>query len=233
MKYVAYYRISKKEDRPSLGLDAQRNTVLDYIRHNGNQLIAEFTETESGKNDNRPELLKAIHLSKKEQATLVIAKLDRLSRNVTFISTLMDNKVKFVCCDMPEATALTIHIFSALAQWERKRISERTREALQAKMRTGWKAGRAGKDNLNAEARIKGREAVHNKARSNKKTRHAYHFIKPLRESGMTYYNIAKKLNEEGYTTIRGKEFNGIQVQKIYERFSKEENQWNPELIHI
>jgi len=96
-EYVAYYRVStKKQGKSGLGLEAQRDTVQKFIKHNGNQIIAEFTEVESGKNDERPELSKATEMAKEHDATLVIAKLDRLSRNVLFISQLMDEKVKFI-----------------------------------------------------------------------------------------------------------------------------------------
>src|SRR5690606_8029265 len=105
-------------------------------------LIGEFTDIETGKNDNRPELRKAIELAKESNSTLVIAKLDRLSRNLTFISTLMDAKIKFVCTDMPDANELTIHIFAALAQWERIRIGERTRAALAALKARGKRLGK-------------------------------------------------------------------------------------------
>jgi len=112
---VAYYRVSTKAQESSgLGLEAQRLTVEQFIERNGNQIIAEYTETESGKNDDRPELLKAIEIAKDNDATLVIAKLDRLSRSIRFITTLMDTGTRFVACDMPEANELTIHIFALL-----------------------------------------------------------------------------------------------------------------------
>ena len=106
-KYVAYYRVStKKQGKSGLGLEAQRETVQQFIKSNGNRIIAEFTEIESGKNDERPELLTAIEMANQQEATLVIAKLDRLSRSMAFITTLMDTDVKFVCCDMPKANEL-------------------------------------------------------------------------------------------------------------------------------
>ncbi|MBN1181809.1 MAG: recombinase family protein [Bacteroidales bacterium] len=219
MKYVAYYRISTKEQENShLGLDAQRETVLQYIRHNGNQVIAEFCETESGKKDERPELIKAITLCKSADATLVIAKLDRLSRNLTFISTLMDNKVRFICCDMPDATELTIHIFASLAQWERKRISERTKEALAAKRlrEPNWKPGVS---NLTEKDRQKAHEKVRQLARTDKDVLKAWYFIKAKKEEGLSYHKIADQLNKGGYKTRRGGLFGAMQVYNIYQRF--------------
>jgi DNA invertase Pin-like site-specific DNA recombinase len=130
--FICYYRVSTaRQGASGLGLDGQRSTVQKFCADG--QIIGEFTDVESGKNDNRPELLKAIAAAKEHGATLVIAKLDRLSRNLTFISSLMDSGAKFVCCDMPQANEFTIHIFAALAQQERKMISERTKAGLAAK----------------------------------------------------------------------------------------------------
>ena len=127
--FIAYYRVStQRQGLSGLGLEAQKSSVLSFL--NNRTILAEFTDVETGKNDNRPQLLKAIELAKQTNSTLLIAKLDRLSRNLTFVSTLMDTKMKFICADMPDANELTIHIFAALAQWERKRISERTKGAM-------------------------------------------------------------------------------------------------------
>jgi DNA invertase Pin-like site-specific DNA recombinase len=221
-RFVAYYRVSTKQQGSSgLGLKAQRDMVLKYIKHNGNRIISEFTEQESGKNDQRPQLLKAIEATKENKATLVIAKLDRLSRNMTFISTLMDEKVKFVCCDMPDASHLTIHIFAALAQWERERISERTKEALAAKRKREpkWKAGHPA--NLTPEARTKAHQSISHKALNDQSVRHAYHFIRPLRKQGLSYAKIAQMLNDEGYKARRGQFFYAMQVYNIWKRFNR------------
>lgn len=224
-KYVAYYRVSSKQQEYSgLGLKAQQRAVRDYIKRNGNRIIAEFTEVESGAIDNRPELLNAIEAANRNEAVLVIAKLDRLSRNLTFISKLMDSRVKFVCCDMPDATDLTIHIFASLAQWERQRISERTKEALRAKREREphWQPGSP--DNLTEEAKAKARESISRKAREAIENRHAYHFIKPLREKGFSYQKIADKLNAEGYRTRRDKPWLAWKVWNLYKRFETENN---------
>src|SRR5690349_1393492 len=135
-KFVAYLRVSTAEQGKSgLGLEARRETVERFIRDRGQQIVAEFKETESGRRDDRPELLKAIETGKQQNATLIIAKLDRLSRSLKFICTLQDSGVKFVACDMPEANEFTVHIIGAMAQRERKVISERTKAALEAKRR--------------------------------------------------------------------------------------------------
>jgi DNA invertase Pin-like site-specific DNA recombinase len=218
--YIAYYRVSTREQGISgLGLESQKSIVLNYILHNGNRIVAEFTEIESGKNNNRPELIKAINLCKEQNGTLVIAKLDRLSRNVNFISALMESKVNFICCDMPDASPLTIHIFAALAQWERERISERTKSALQAKKvkDPDWIPGTPA--NLTNEAILKAHASTSNKARTDQAVRFAYHFIKPLKESGMSYQGISNELNSEGYLTRQGKPFHAMQVFNIWKRF--------------
>lgn len=223
--FIAYYRVSTQEQgRSGLGLDAQRSIVLKYIQHNGNRIIQEFTEVESGKRNDRPELIKALNTAKERNATLVIAKLDRLSRNVNFISALMESKINFICCDMPDASPLTIHIFAALAQWERERISQRTKDALQAKKAKdlNWTPGTPA--NLTNEAILKAHASTSNKARTDQAVRFAYHFIKPLKESGMTYQGISNELNTEGYLTRQGKPFHPMQVFNIWKRFENCQN---------
>ncbi len=134
--YVAYYRVSTdRQGTSGLGLDAQRHAVKQFI--GGAQLVAEFTEIESGKrHTNRPQLAVALAECRKRRAVLVIAKLDRLARNVHFISGLMESGAEFVAVDMPQASRLTIHILAAVAEHEREAISQRTKAALaQAKAR--------------------------------------------------------------------------------------------------
>ena len=142
MKFVAYYRVSTdKQGRSGLGLEAQLATVENYAARSGGDIIASFQEVESGKRSDRPELLKALALCRQKKATLIIAKLDRLSRNVAFIANLMESRVEFVACDMPEANKLTLHIMAAMAQHEREATSQRTKEALQAAKARGQRLG--------------------------------------------------------------------------------------------
>jgi DNA invertase Pin-like site-specific DNA recombinase len=132
-KLVAYYRVSTaRQGRSGLGLEAQQAAVQSYAATLGKEVTEEFVEVESGKNAARPKLIAALELCELTGARLAIAKLDRLSRNVQFISSLMESGVRFTAVDMPEATELTIHIMAAMAQHERKMISERTRAALKA-----------------------------------------------------------------------------------------------------
>ena len=130
-EYVAYYRVSTdRQGESGLGLDAQRQAVT---RHIGGNPAAEFKEIESGKrHGNRPQLAAALAECRQRRATLVIAKLDRLGRNVAFISALMESNVDFVCCDNPHATKLLLHMLAAFAEHEREAISQRTRAALAA-----------------------------------------------------------------------------------------------------
>ena len=133
VKVVAYYRVSTaKQGASGLGLDAQRAAVATWAAANGAAVLAGYTEVESGKRADRPELRKALAHAKRSRATMVIAKLDRLSRNVHFLSGLMESGVDFIACDNPHANKLTIHILAAVAEDEAKRISERTKAVLAA-----------------------------------------------------------------------------------------------------
>ena len=152
-QFVTYFRVSTARQGVSgLGLDAQRQTVSQYLTGGARTVLAEFVEVETGKGANalekRPQLRSALELCKKSGATLLIAKLDRLARNVHFVSGLMESKVKFVACDLPEANQLTIHIMAAFAEHEARRISERTRDALAAAKVRGVVLGATGPANL-------------------------------------------------------------------------------------
>ena len=138
--FVAYYRVStQRQGQSGLGLEAQRSAVQAYLA--GKEIIAEFTEVESGRKNNRPQLAAALALAKKQKATLVIAKLDRLARNVHFISGLLESNVQFVAADMPEADRTFLQMAAVFAEWEARKISERTKLALaEAKLR-GTKLG--------------------------------------------------------------------------------------------
>jgi DNA invertase Pin-like site-specific DNA recombinase len=139
--FVAYYRVSTdRQGASGLGLDAQRQAVARQV--NGGQLVAEFTEIESGRRHaNRPQLLAALEECRKRHAVLLIARLDRLSRNVAFIAGLMESGADFIACDMPTANRLTIHILAAVAEHEREMISQRTKAALAEAKRRGTKLG--------------------------------------------------------------------------------------------
>lgn len=214
--YVAYYRVStKKQEVSGLGLDAQRVAVAGFVR---GCIVAEFTETESGKHDQREQLRLAIEWAKKERAVLVIAKLDRLSRNASFIFTLRDSGVNFQCVDMPDANTLTIGIFATLAQHERELISSRTKAALAVKKATGIKLGKP--ENLTDDARAKGTAGQKRRAATNENNRRASSMVAMMRQAGKNYSQIARELNGAGFRTARGSAFHPTQVQRLAERLT-------------
>ena len=155
VKLVPYYRVSTaKQARSGLGLEGQDATVQRFAEAHAATILKSYVEVETGKRSDRPELAKAVAHARRSKATLVIAKLDRLARNVHFLSGLMEAGVKFVACDQPSANELTIHILAAVAQDEAKRISERTKAALEAYKARGGKLGASRPEcrNLTAES---------------------------------------------------------------------------------
>lgn len=215
--YIAYYRVStQKQGRSGLGLDSQKTAVMRFVGSKDN-LIESYTDVESGKNNNRPNLLKAIEHCRAENSILLIAKLDRLSRNAAFIFTLRDTGVKFTAIDMPEANSVTIGIMAVLAQDERERISQRTKIALSELKEKGIKLGTP--KNLTSRARKKGLEARLRYANEDENNKKAGEFIISLRKNGMSFYAITIKLNVLGFKTRYGKEFQQTQVHRLYNRY--------------
>lgn len=211
--YVAYYRVStQRQGISGLGLSAQRTSVNTYLYNRG-EITDEFTDIESGKKNNRPELLKAIARCKQKGAVLLIAKLDRLTRNVAFIFTLRDSGVEFVCADMPEANTLTIGVMATMAQYEREVIGERTRKALAEKKRQGATLGTP--RNLTPEAILKSQQLRQVAARQDENNRRAATLARSLRQTGQSWTQIARTLNENGFRTRRGKAFRVEQVQRV------------------
>lgn len=221
MKYIGYTRVSTtRQGQSGLGLEAQRRVVKEFIKADkSRKLIYEYTDVESGKRDTRPQLLNAIKHCKATGAVLLIAKLDRLSRNVSFIFTLRDTKVEFKALDLPDANTLTIGLFATIAQHERELISQRTRSALAVLKVKGVKLGTS--KNLTRSSRIKAVAAIQDKARNNKDNLHALELIKDKRKLGFTYVDIAKKLNQLEYKTSLGNTFQAITVRKLVDRSRK------------
>jgi DNA invertase Pin-like site-specific DNA recombinase len=216
-KYIAYYRVStQKQGKSGLGLEAQKSAVMQFLSEN-DILLGEYTDIESGKRNNRPNLLEAIAQSKKEEAILLIAKLDRLSRNAAFIFTLRDTHVKFKCVDMPEANSVTIGIMAVLAQDERERISQRTKAALSELKKQGKKLGSP--QNLNLAARKKGFQTRIENSRNNENNQKATALIVSLRNQGLTFYRITKRLNALNFKTRRGNQFQQNQVKILFDRY--------------
>jgi len=213
-QFVAYYRVSTtRQGNSGLGLDAQRQAVDDYLNGGNWTLLREFTEVETGKGSNaldkRPQLKDAIAFAKKHKAKLIIAKLDRLARNVAFVSALMESKVQFVCADMPEANELTLHIVAAMAQYEGKRISERTREALQAAKRRGVKLGKV--ENLHRGCKQR-QDRAKEFASNLKDTLAAY------RLEGLTQRAMVQRLNQIGVMTSQGYDWKLMTLQRVLKR---------------
>ena len=218
-KFIAYYRVSTaRQGQSGLGLEAQTSSVRDYVGTQG-ELIAEYKEMETGKRSDRPELSKALAHARRIGGTLVIAKLDRLARNVAFTATLMEAGADFVAADNPTANRLTIHVLAAVAEDEARRISERTKAALRAYKERGGKLGSQHPrcKPLSEEAAEKGR-SLGSKATA-KQARTAYRDLVPeireLQSEGKSYRQIAKHLNESGHTTRLGKEWTSTQVWRV------------------
>ena len=220
---IAYRRVStKRQEDSGLGLDAQLKAIRDFTELTGAKVLRIYTETESGRNCNRPELAKAIADAKRSNAKLVIAKLDRLSRNAAFLLTLQDSKLDFVCCDNPDANRLTIGILAVVAEDEAIRISQRTKAALAAyKARGGLLGGsRPECRNLTEDGRQRGVQAASRKRTAS--AAEAYTDLTPMmrewKADGYTQKAIANELNRLEYATRQGKPWNQGQVSRVLNR---------------
>ena len=183
-RYTPYYRVStQKQGSSGLGLDAQRAAVRTFVP-DAAQLGAEYVEIKSGKKNQRPQLLAAIAEARRVGATLLIAKLDRLSRNAGFIFALRDSGVDFVCCDMPDANTLTVGLFAVIAQHERETISKRTKEALAAKKARGVKLGSPA--NFTSAVIAQSQSTMQANARAHQANRQAARLAGLLRAQGYT-----------------------------------------------
>ena len=218
--FIAYYRVSTdRQGRSGLGLEAQQQTVRDFLTCRG-ELIESFTEIESGRKNDRPQLTAALDSCRRHKATLVIAKLDRLARNVYFISGLMESGVEFVAVDMPEANRLTIHILAAVAEHEREVISQRTRVALKAAKARGVKLG---------SPEPKKGAAIRSQVLQDKANRFAANtlpIIRDLQAQGITSHKaLARALNARGIPTANGRQWYGTTVKNLLQR---NKNNTNP-----
>lgn len=219
-RYVAYFRvITARQGQSGLGLEAQQGAVRTFVGTDAH-IVAEFVEIESGRKNSRPQLQAAILRAKQEGGVLLVAKLDRLARNVVFQATLMESHVRFKAVDLPVADEFTFHIPAAVAQKEATAISTRTRDALAAKKARGFQLGTPA--NLTEASREKALESLQRNAQANLSNRQAAQLAVLLRVTGVSLREIATRLNESGYRTRRGKAFHPMGVKRLLPQPSRE-----------
>ena len=219
-QYVAYLRVStRKQGYSGLGLEAQREIIQKYLRDK--IPVAEFVEIESGRKKDRPKLKEALSLCRKTEATLIVAKLDRLARNVSFLSNLLENDVEIVFCDFPQANKMVLHILSAISQYEVELIAARTKSALQAKKARGFRLGDP------EHLMDKHEQAIQNsirtcreKADNNPNNRRAVAMLRTLVKEEHTLQEVADILNREGFVTSKGGRFYKSTVYKLIRRYN-------------
>lgn len=219
-QYVAYLRVStQKQGYSGLGLEAQREIIHKHLQNK--VPVAEYIEIESGRKKERPKLKEALSLCRKEGAILIVAKLDRLARNVSFLSNLLESDVEIVFCDFPQANKMVLHILSAISQYEEELIAVRTKSALQAKKARGFKLG-------NPEHLMdKHKQAIRNSIRSckekadnNPNNKRAVAMLRTLIKEEYTLKNMADTLNREGFVTSQGCNFSKSTVYKLIKRYN-------------
>jgi DNA invertase Pin-like site-specific DNA recombinase len=228
-RHIAYYRVSTpRQGRSGLGLDAQRQAVISHLK--GEKPLYEFVEVESGRRTDRPKLTEALAACRVHKAILVIAKLDRLARNVAFVATLMDSGIEFTATDFPQANRLTVHILSAVAEHECRLISERTRAALAAAKARGRSLGgfrgRAGTCTDLAKAR-----AVR-AANADQRAKDLAPVIQEIRSNcNGSFRAIAGEINQRGIRAARGGTWSAAQVRSLVFRIGQHRIQ--SELAHL
>ena len=218
--YVSYLRQStKKQSLSNLGIEAQREIIQKYLGQI--KPIAEFVETESGKKTDRPKLAEALDLCRKTKSTLIVAKLDRLSRNVAFTSKLLESDVEIKFCDFPEANRLVLHIIASIAEYEAGLISTRTKQALKAKKARGVSLGKPENlvNNL-GKAITKSNLTNRQKALENDNNRRAIAMLKVMATQDLSLSEMARRVNEEGFVTSQGKQFTAWQVSVLLKRYN-------------
>lgn len=207
--YIAYYRVSTaRQGASGLGLDAQRHSVKSHLASIDGDLLAEFTEVESGKKDTRPQLKAAINMCRKTGAILLIAKLDRLARNVAFIANLLESGVRSVAVDMPNADKFMLHVYAAMAEEEGRRISDRTRAALASAKARGVELGKNGKT-----LAAKHKAAAETRALAIEDT-----LRRLIRVECLTFRQVAERLNKLAVPAAGGKGWHASSVHRAWMR---------------
>ena len=221
-KYVAYLRVStQKQGYSGLGLEAQREIIKNYLREK--KPIFEYIEVESGRKTDkgRPKLKEALSQCRTHGAKLIVAKLDRLARNVSFLSALLESDVGIVFCDFPQANKMVLHILASISQYEAELISTRTKQALAAKKARGCKLGNP--EHLldkHTEAIANSNATNRKKAANNPNNKRAVAMLKVLAAQGMTLTEMTDKLNNEGFVTSKGYQFRPSQVFVLLKRYN-------------
>ena len=209
-KFISYIRVStERQGKSGLGLEAQKSVVDKFVTQSGGELLSEYVEVESGKRNCRIQLQKAIKHCKSQQATLIIAKLDRLARNVHFISGLIESGVQFKAADMPSADRFMLHVYAAMAEEEGRRISERTKAALAAARARGVKLGTS----CRALADKKIQEAENH-------CKQIGPIIKGHKANGLAVRKIADRLNLDSVPSYSGGKWHPSTVQRLWQRYS-------------
>lgn len=222
-KYVLYYRVStQRQGRSGLGIEAQEAAVVAFLSARDTHVIGEYREIESGRKNDRQQLAAAMKMCRMTNSTLLIAKLDRLARNVAFISALMESGIDFTAVDFPEANRLTVHILAAVAEHEAMMISERTKAALAARKARGLLLGNQA--SLRPADRAGAAQAA--SAWSRKAADHAAMVlpaIQEMRGAGMSLRATARDLAKQGFTTVRGGRWTATQVSAVLQRAAIEQ----------
>lgn len=221
VQYVAYLRVStQKQGYSGLGVEAQKQLIHNYL--SDKIPIAEYIEVESGRKTDRgrPKLKEALELCRKTGAKLIVAKLDRLARNVAFLSQLLESDVDIVFCDFPQSNKMVLHILAAISQYEAELVATRTKQALAAKKAQGYTLGNPEHlmDKLD-EAVAKSVETNKRKAEENPNNKRAAAMLKVLAKEGRTLQEMADYLNEQGFTTSKGYRFSRSSVYVLLKRY--------------
>lgn len=221
--FVGYFRVSTdKQGRSGLGLDAQRTTVHGFVKSSTGQSIGDFTEVESGRRKDRPQLQAALALCKKSRATLVIAKIDRLARNVAFVSALLESGVRFVAVDMPEADVTFLQMMAVFAEWEARKVSERTKAALAEAKARGAQFGWAHPERRAGQAAAARRGADANRDMAVRFASNVLPIVESIQRSGATkLLEISDALNARGVATQRGGRWHPSTVSRLLSHTSK------------
>lgn len=216
-RFVAYYRVSTvKQGRSGLGLDAQRSTVTNFLHGQEAEILAEFIEVESGRRKDRQQLTSAINYARVTKSSLIIAKLDRLARNVSFTSALMESGIEFVCCDLPSANKFTIHIMSALAEMEAEMISSRTKAALAEAKKRGVRLGNPRLSQYRPDPRTGGQ--ARKKIADNQAKSYVGLVLEARQKGAITLQATADFLNTRGALTPKGNQWHPATVQRMLKR---------------